>query len=66
MRGCGVSQWRGYIDDIRVDEVDGGYAAGHPDYPGVEVRDCPWLAAWHVVRSVRVMRKFGLEQEEQE
>lgn len=52
------------INGVRVDVVDGGYAAGHPDYsPHIVVRDCPWLAAWTVARCVRVAREFGLRKE---
>ena len=55
-----MSKWHGCIDGVRVDRVAGGYAAGHPAYPGVVVRDCPWLAAWHVARGVRIASGLGL------
>ena len=35
-----------YIDGIRVDRVEGGWAAHHPRLPRVIVRRCPWVAAW--------------------
>ena len=60
-----MSEWHGCIDGVRVDRTDDGYTAGHPDYgTRVITRDCGWLAAWHVARSVRVMREFGLRKED--
>lgn len=63
-----MSEWHGHIDGVRVDPTDDGtgveYTAGHPALgTRVITRDCPWLAAWHVARSVRVMRMFGLRKE---
>jgi hypothetical protein len=62
-----VSVWNGCIDGVRVDRTDEGYTAGHPEMgTRVITRDCGWLAAWHVARSVRVMREFGLRKEDNE
>ncbi len=45
-----MSEWRGHIDGIRVDRVDGGYAATHPAYWGAIVDDCGVVAAWRLLR----------------
>ena len=64
-----MSEFKGCIDGVRVDVTNDGtgdeYTAGHPALGTRTItRACGWLAAWHVARSVRVMREFGLRKED--